>query len=161
MRSRRWWFGVTVFGCLSIFGLLMMSLGMITGDPIRSVLGLMAVIPGVTGLMALLLIDPPSMREETTRPCPGCRQKIPRGATVCGECGRALVGIDPLARFAARSIVGTREEFPCPECGGVFRLERFSTRRDSLPGQSRCTRCGAISHGKERGDEPAGPVIDQ
>ncbi|MAB97713.1 MAG: hypothetical protein CMK71_06550, partial [Pseudomonadaceae bacterium] len=95
---------------LSIFGLFMMSLGMITGDPMRSAFGLMAVIPGVTGLMALLLIDPPSMREETNRPCPGCRQKIPRGATVCGECGRALVGIDPLARFAARSIVGTREE---------------------------------------------------
>jgi hypothetical protein len=161
MRSRRWWFGVTVLGCLSIFGLLVLSLGLANGDPRWSVFGLMAVIPGVTGLMALLLIDPPSMREEMTRPCPGCRQKIPRGATVCGECGRALVGIDPLARFAARSIVGTREEHPCPECGGVFRLERFSMRKHSLPGQSRCTRCGAISHGKERGDERTTPVTDQ
>ena len=83
MRSRRWWFGVTLLGCLSIFGLIVMLLGITNGDPMRSVFGLLVVIPGVTGLMALLLINPPSMLEETTRPCPGCRQKIPIGQVSC------------------------------------------------------------------------------
>ena len=161
MRSARWWLGITLFGCLAMVGLVVMVIGTFGDDPMILVFGLLGMVPGAVGLLALILIDPPSGLAEAVRPCPGCKQPIPRGATVCGECGRALMGIDPLSRFAARSMVGTTEDGPCPDCGRAFRLERFATRKSALPGQMRCVRCGAISHGQERGDEPLTSTKDQ
>ncbi|MAC18920.1 MAG: hypothetical protein CMJ23_04430 [Phycisphaerae bacterium] len=161
MRSGRWWLGVSLFGCLAMSGLAVIVIGVIIDDPEILVFGLLGLVPGAAVVLALILADPPSGLDEAVRPCPRCKQSIPRGATVCGECGRALMGIDPLSRFAARSMVGATEDRPCPDCGRAFRLERFTTRKSVLPGQTRCTRCGAISHGKERGDEPVTPVEGQ
>lgn len=161
MRSGLWWLGVTLFGFLAMSGLAVIVIGMFDDDPRILVFGLLGMVPGAAGALALILIDPPSGLAEAVRPCPRCNQSISRGATVCGECGRALMGIDPLSRFAARSMVGATEDRPCPDCGRAFRLERFTTRKSALPGQIRCKRCGAISHGKERGDEPATPAEGQ